>query len=86
MTQLVPVCFYGFRIYEGPDVIQTDGSAHPTPHTRKCHRHYANVPETTDTRFRSALARRRCPEWTTKSELPYKEEPRPQNRPGFDAG
>jgi hypothetical protein len=73
---------------EGSGAIPKDGSAHPTPHTRKRHRHDANVPETTDARFCSALPRRTCPEWAMKRERPisHKEEPRPLKRPGFDAG
>jgi len=30
---------------EGPGAIPKHGSAHPTPHTRKRHRHDANVAE-----------------------------------------
>jgi hypothetical protein len=53
---------------EGPGAIPKDGSAHPAPHTRKRHRHYANVPETAEARFCSARPWRRCPEWAMKSE------------------
>jgi len=55
---------------EGPGVIPKDGSAHPTPHTHKRHRHDANVPETSDARFCSARPRRRWPEWAMKREGP----------------
>ena len=46
----------------GPGAIPKDGSAHPAPYTRKRHRHYANVPETADAGFRSALPLWSCPE------------------------
>jgi hypothetical protein len=55
---------------EGPGAIPKNGFAYPTPHTRKRHRHYANVPETADASFCSTLPRRTCPEWAMKSERP----------------
>ena len=53
-----------------PGAIPKDGSAHPAPYTRKRHRHYANVPETADAGFRSALPLWSCPEWAMKGERP----------------